>query len=146
MQSDGDASGLILEHGVFVVDGVDLRGANRAFGAPREPTVMGTDSVLVQQLLDRRQTPLGEADVKTATRPSRTSGLSAGAIVGVTCCCAMAASGLLIWVYMNKMAHRTRGVTRASIQMLPEAGAEAGAEAGQTLESETDDKSTKYVV
>lgn len=62
-EQDGDQ--LLLERAVFIIDGVDIRGANRPSEDKRMPTIIGTDQVMVEQLLSRRSEPIGEADVKT---------------------------------------------------------------------------------
>ena len=48
--------------GALILDGVDVRGAERAPGDPRQPQMVGTDAELVA-LLARKQ-PIGEGDLK----------------------------------------------------------------------------------
>ena len=49
--------------GALVLDGVDPRGAHRAFGATREPVMIASDPDLVSNL-ERSGRPVGEGDMK----------------------------------------------------------------------------------
>jgi hypothetical protein len=57
------------ESGCLILDGVEIRGADRAVGEPRHVTMVGTNPDILEHF--KRRTPIGEGDIKLIALENR---------------------------------------------------------------------------